>query len=55
LLGPIRSAKRLAFILEVDEKLAELSRVRGSLQEVVDAQCESLSDFSCSLGNPNRS
>lgn len=41
-----------AKLAEIDAKIARLTRVRQTLQAVLDAECDSLTDCSCGLGCP---
>jgi DNA-binding transcriptional MerR regulator len=44
--------RALAKVAEIDAKIDQLTRMRQALVEVLDADCDSLTDCSCGLGCP---
>jgi DNA-binding transcriptional MerR regulator len=46
--GPSLRQRAVEKIAEVDRKMADLAAIRASLAEVVSAECDSLTDCTCS-------
>jgi DNA-binding transcriptional MerR regulator len=42
-----------AKVAEIDERIARLQAMRSDLTKVIAAECESLTNCSCGLGNPS--
>ena len=45
-------ARAMAKIAEIDERIEQLQGMRVGLEDVIEAQCDSLTDCSCGLGCP---
>ena len=45
-------ARAMAKIAEIDERIEQLQGMRAGLEDVIEAQCDSLTDCSCGLGCP---
>ena len=45
-------SRALAKIAEIDERIEQLQGMRAGLEDVIEAQCDSLTECSCGLGCP---